>query len=169
MQPIKELLTPEEFRQVTQRSNWRGASIVGFDWLVIILTFVLLANYPNPVSLLIGLFVLGARQLGLGIIVHETGHQSLFNSSRLNDFASKWLSGYWVFSDRKSYMKTHLKHHQSAGTIDDPDAPNDQHMAGHERKNPNQIKPGVTEGGKNGEQRQVNADTTNHIFSNLRL
>lgn len=73
MQPIKELLTPEEFRQVTQRSNWRGASIVAFDWLVIILTFVLLANYPNPVTLLVGLFVLGARQLGLGIVVHETG------------------------------------------------------------------------------------------------
>ena len=126
MQPIKELLTPEEFRQVTQRSNWRGASIVAFDWLVIILTFVVLANYPNPVTLLVGLFVLGARQLGLGIVVHETGHQSLFASSRLNDFASKWLSGYWVFSDRKSYMKTHLKHHQAAGTSDDPDAPNYQ-------------------------------------------
>ena len=124
MQSVKEFLTPEEFRQVTHRSNWRGASIVAFDWMVIILTFLMLANYPNPLTIIVSLFVLGARQLGLGIIVHETGHQSLFASSRLNDFASKWLSGYWVFSDRKSYMQVHLQHNQSAGTEDDPDLNN---------------------------------------------
>lgn len=126
MQTIKEILTPEELAFVTSRSNWHGASIIAFDWAVIIATFVIMAHYPNPLTMLLGLFVLGARQLGLGIVVHETGHRTLFSSTELNDFASTWLSGYWVFSDRQSYMQVHLMHHQMAGTSDDPDLANYQ-------------------------------------------
>ena len=103
MQTIKEILTPEELAFVTSRSNWHGASIIAFDWAVIIASFVVMAHYPNPLTVLLGLFVLGARQLGLCIVVHETGHRTLFSSTELNDFASTWLSGYWVFGPPELY------------------------------------------------------------------
>jgi fatty acid desaturase len=121
---IKDLLSPAELERVTRRSNWRGAIIIAFDWLMIVATFMAMAAFPNPLVLLLGVFVLGTRQLGLGIVVHETGHRTLFASNALNDFAGKWLSGYWVFSDKDSYMKVHLKHHHAAGTADDPDLTN---------------------------------------------
>lgn len=121
---IKDILTAEEFERVTSKDDWLGASMILFDWAVIAGIFYVTAIFPNPITILFAIILLGGRQLGLGIIVHETGHRTLFNSARLNDFAGKWLAGYWVFSDKEAYMKGHLKHHQAAGTDRDPDLPN---------------------------------------------
>ncbi|MEO2176172.1 MAG: fatty acid desaturase, partial [bacterium] len=92
----KEILTERELQQITSRNNWLGASIVLFDWVVIIGTFVLVSMYTNPLTILLGVFVLGARQLGLGVIVHETGHRSFFTSQFWNDLVGNWLAGYWI-------------------------------------------------------------------------
>lgn len=121
---IKSLLSEEEFQRVTTSDNSSAACIILFDWIMIAAIFYLTAVYPNPVTILVAIVLLGGRQLGLGVIVHETGHGTLFSSQKMNDFAGKWLSGYWVFSDKDAYMKGHLKHHQSAGTDRDPDLPN---------------------------------------------
>tara|TARA_R110002072_G_scaffold12295_4_gene53587 strand:+ start:21880 stop:22785 length:906 start_codon:yes stop_codon:yes gene_type:complete len=121
---IRNLLSPEEIKAVTQKSDWRAARIVLFDWAIILGSFYLMASYPNPLTIILGLCLLGARQLGLGIIVHETGHRTLFASNKVNDFVGTWLSGYWVFSNKDAYMRVHLKHHQDAGTDLDPDLSN---------------------------------------------
>lgn len=121
---LKSILTDEEYEAVTRKNNWLGAGIIAFDWLVIGATFYIVGSYPNPLTILLGVMVLGARQLGLGVVVHETGHRTLFSSPRLNDFCGKWLSGYPIFSDKVSYMRVHLEHHRSAGTDKDPDLAN---------------------------------------------
>lgn len=121
---LKDILTQSEYAEVTSRSDWRGASIIAFDWIVIAATFYLVGTYPNPLSILLGIMVLGARQLGLGVVVHETGHRTLFTSRAVNDFCGKWLSGYLVFSNKDSYMRVHLRHHRDAGTQEDPDLAN---------------------------------------------
>jgi fatty acid desaturase len=121
---LRDILTREEFESVTAKDNWLGARIVLFDWLVIAGTFYLAAAYPNPLTWLVAIFILGARQLGLGIIVHETGHRTLFTSPRLNDFVGKWLTGYLIFSNKDAYMRVHLKHHKDAGSDKDPDLAN---------------------------------------------
>lgn len=121
---LRDILTKEEYDRVTASNNWLGARIVAFDWLVIAATFYLVASYPNPLTILLGIMLLGARQLGLGVIVHETGHRTLFSSRRLNDFCGKWLSGYPVFSNKEAYMRAHLGHHRNAGTENDPDLAN---------------------------------------------
>ncbi len=123
---IKGVLSEEEFMEVTAKNNWLGASIILFDWLVIIGLFFLAAAFPNPLVILLVIILLGGRHQGFGVIVHETGHRSLFDSQALNDFCGKWLSGYWIFSDKEDYMKGHLKHHQEAGTQRDPDLSNYQ-------------------------------------------
>ncbi len=121
---IKQLLTPEEMATVTRRNDWYAARIVLFDWSVIIGSFWLMATYPNPLVILLGVLLLGARQLGLGVIVHETGHRTFFNSNKINDFVGNWLAGYWVFSNKETYMNVHLQHHRQAGTEGDPDLGN---------------------------------------------
>lgn len=123
MNPAK-ILTPEEFAAVTRKNDWLGARIIAFDWALIAGTFFLIAQYTNPLTILLGILILGSRQQGLGVIVHETGHRTLFTSRRVNDFCGKWLSGYFVFSNKDAYMKGHLEHHRQAGTEKDPDLPN---------------------------------------------
>jgi len=121
---IKEILTPEEFVRVTSKNDWLAVSIVAFDWIAIAIIFYLAAVFPNPVTILIAIILLGGRQLGLGIIVHETGHRTLFRSRKVNDFVGNWLAGYWVFSGKQTYMEGHLKHHRETGTDRDPDLSN---------------------------------------------
>lgn len=121
---ITDILSSDELKQITSRNDWYAARIVLFDWLVIIGTFWLMASYPNPLVILVGIFLLGARQLGLGVTVHETGHRTFFNSNKVNDFVGNWLAGYWVFSNKETYMRVHLEHHRQAGTETDPDLGN---------------------------------------------
>ena len=121
---IRELLTAEELARVTSKNDLRAASIVLFDWAMVIGLFVLAAAFPNPVTILLTVLLLGGRQMAFGVLVHETGHKSFFTSQNVNDFVATWLSGYWVFSDKDVYMKGHLLHHKDCGTIDDPDLKN---------------------------------------------
>ncbi len=121
---VSSILTADERSRVTQRSNFQGALIVAFDWALILLLFLLAAQVPHPLTYLLVVLLLGSRQLGFGIIVHETGHRSLFKSQAINEFCGTWLSGYWVFSDKDVYMKGHLQHHQYCGTEQDSDLKN---------------------------------------------
>lgn len=121
---IKDVLTDAELKQVTSRSDWQAAKIVLIDWAIVIATFWLMASYPNPITILAGVWILGSRMMGFGVVVHETGHRTFFNSNKINDFVGNWLAGYWVFSNKDGYMRGHLKHHQRAGTEDDPDLKN---------------------------------------------
>jgi len=123
---IKEILTEEEIASITSKDDFAAARIILFDWFVIISTFVVVGTYTNPLTIVLGIFVLGARQLGFGVVVHETGHRTLFKSPAWNDFVGNWLAGYWVFSNTTVYMKGHIKHHQKAGTEEDPDLKNYQ-------------------------------------------
>ena len=124
MENIRELLTAEELAEVTKKDDLKAASIVAFDWALIAGLFTLAALFPYPLVLLLVIILLGGRMMAFGVLVHETGHKSFFTSSAVNDFVGKWLSGYWVFSDKAAYMKGHLMHHRDCGTPDDPDLKN---------------------------------------------
>ncbi len=121
---IRDILTEEEIKAVTRRSDLRAAWMVLSDWLIIAGCFVLAGVYTNPLTILLAVIILGGRQMGLGVVVHETGHRTFFSSARVNDFVGHWLAGYPIFSDKEGYMRVHLKHHQNAGTEDDPDLNN---------------------------------------------
>ncbi len=119
-----DYLSPTQLAEVTQRRDSEAWWIVFSDWALIAFSLGLAGLAPNPLTIILALFVVGCRQLSLGIIVHETGHQTFFHSKAVNDFVGRWLSGYWVFSSKSLYMAGHLLHHRHAGTPDDPDLKN---------------------------------------------
>jgi fatty acid desaturase len=84
------------------------------------------AIWPNPVTVVLAVLLLGGRQLGFGVLVHECGHRSLFRSPLLNDLVADWLLAPPTFNDRVAYMRGHVGHHRLAGTAEDPDLPNYQ-------------------------------------------
>jgi fatty acid desaturase len=67
------------------------------------------------------LFVIGARQLGMAIVMHEAAHRTLFENGKLNDWAGNWLAAYPVWLDVAPYRNYHLVHHGKNWTKDDPD------------------------------------------------
>ena len=68
--------------------------------------------------------LLAGRQLGLSVLMHEAGHNTLFASRVLNQWVGQWLCALPTLNDLTAYATGHLDHHRLAGTPEDPDLPN---------------------------------------------
>lgn len=123
---IRDVLTPDQIEEVGRRSNWRAAWLVGCNYAITAAIFAMMARWPNPLTILLGIVLLGGRQLGFGVLVHECGHGTLFTTRKLNEWVGEWLAAPPTFNNMKAYSRGHLKHHKLAGTRDDPDLPNYQ-------------------------------------------
>ena len=119
-------LSQEEVKLITLRSDARAALQVTFNWLLIAAIFWGVSQWSNPVSWVLGALLLGSRHLGLAILMHEAGHNTLFRTPSLNAAAGKWLCAYPILSDMHAYASSHREHHKLAGTPEDPDLPNYQ-------------------------------------------
>jgi fatty acid desaturase len=120
---LHRLLTREQIRQLSARSTWRGVGMIVHCWGVIALAMALVTWVPNPLTVLLAIAVIGSRQLGLGILMHEGAHGGLAKSSALNDWLAQWLCAAPIWAEALGYRRYHLKHHDLAQTKDDPDLP----------------------------------------------
>jgi fatty acid desaturase len=117
----KEVLSAEERRQLVTIHPWRGWVTIATNWALVFAAMALVAWAPNPLTIVVALCVIGARQLGMGIVMHEAAHRTLFRNRRLNDWAGSWLAAYPVWTDLEPYRPYHLLHHAKTGTTEDPD------------------------------------------------
>lgn len=118
---VTDCFSREEIQALCQRSNAGAWLAFVVSWGIIVFAFWLVAFWPNPLTVLIALLLLGGRQLGLAALMHECGHGSLFETRGLNQFVGKWLAAAPVFYRIDDYMKNHLKHHAKIGSREDPD------------------------------------------------
>ena len=121
-----DVLSSEELKFFTERSDARGAWIVLFNWGFIAAIFAVVALWTNPLTILLAIPLLGGRQMGLAVLMHEAGHKSLFRSVHLNEWVGQWLCAYPILGDCDAYGASHREHHRTAGTDADPDLPNYQ-------------------------------------------
>ncbi|HTQ15595.1 MAG TPA: fatty acid desaturase family protein [Rhizomicrobium sp.] len=116
-----EKFTPEEMARVRARSNLTGALCVIHAWVVIAAMMTVFALWPNPLTFLAAVVLIGSRQLGLAILMHDGAHGVLMRSRRLNEFVSQWFCAWPVFTDTIPYRHYHLVHHRTTQQPDDPD------------------------------------------------
>lgn len=116
-----ELLTPEQLSIVRRRSDWRGLFCVVHAWAVIFGSMALFIWFPNPVTFLVAVALIGARQLGLAILMHDGAHGILCHNPKLNMFLSQWLCAYPMMAETGAYRRYHLKHHANTQQAEDPD------------------------------------------------
>jgi fatty acid desaturase len=116
-----DVLTPEERKDLHVLRPWRAWLSFATNWGLVAAAFALVAAWPNPLTVLLALFVIGARQLGCAILMHEAAHRSLFRNRALNDWTGNWLAAYPVWLDLSPYRTYHLKHHTNTWTEADPD------------------------------------------------
>ncbi len=114
-------LSREEIREFLKVESWRGWWSVIVDWALIGASLALVAALPNPLTIVFALFVIGARQLGLAVLMHEAAHHTLLPNRAWNDWVGNWLCGYPVWSDVQPYRPYHLQHHAKTWTKADPD------------------------------------------------
>lgn len=116
-----ELLTAEEIKAFGARSDLVGAALVAHAWAVIFAAMALFALWPNPLSFVVAVMVIGGRQLGLAILMHDAAHGLLFRRKAVNDGMAQWLCAYPVITDLHLYRPYHLRHHRFTQQTDDPD------------------------------------------------
>ena len=117
----REQLTREEIADLLRFEDWRSWWSIAFNWGVVFASMALVAAWPNPLTIVLALFLIGARQLGFAVLMHEAAHRSLFEDRGVNDWAGQWLCAYPIWSDTTVYRPYHLQHHAHTGTQRDPD------------------------------------------------
>ncbi|WP_269219847.1 fatty acid desaturase family protein [Brevundimonas vesicularis] len=113
------LFTPQEWEPYQIRSAWVGPLLVAHCWAVIALAVIAGVLIPWLIPLCV--MVVGTRQLGLAILMHEAAHGGLSKSNRLNDFLGHWLCAMPIGASLKAYRPYHLTHHRFAQQAEDPD------------------------------------------------
>lgn len=111
----KEFFTAEEWAPLAERSSWRGLALVAHCWAVIGAATAMGLLWPITIPLAV--MIIGARQLGLGILQHDAAHGALHKDPAINEWVGEWLCGGGV----ARYRKYHLQHHKFAQQAEDPD------------------------------------------------
>lgn len=119
-----QLLRSLNIRPFLQRSNGQATFMLLVNYSLILLAFALPIMLANPIGYLLSIVLLGNRQLGLGILMHDCAHHALFKSKAANQWVGRWLCAAPIFAQYEGYQHYHLRHHSKAGTDQDPDYPN---------------------------------------------
>jgi fatty acid desaturase len=116
-----DYLTADQIRALGRKSDVVGALLVLHAWALIFGSMALFVWWPNPFTFLLAVMVIGTRQLGLAILMHDAAHGLLFANRRLNDWVGAWLCAYPVFTSLALYRPYHLNHHRFTQQAEDPD------------------------------------------------
>jgi fatty acid desaturase len=111
----EDFFSPEEWARVSARSSWKGIALVIHCWVVIGLAIWVGVLWPITIPLVV--MVVGNRQLGLNILMHDAAHALLHENHKVNDFVAYWFCAPELFI----YRPYHLQHHRYVQQSEDPD------------------------------------------------
>lgn len=114
-----DLFTPDDWVPFQTRSPWIGPLLVLHCWVVIGAAVAVGVIWPLLIPLSVA--VIGTRQLGLAILMHEAAHGGLSPNAWLNDWLGHWLCAVPVGASLAIYRPYHLAHHKYAQQAEDPD------------------------------------------------
>lgn len=122
LQRPTDFLAREEIERLRHINPWWSAWQIVHCWGTILAVWVVCSIWPNPLTVVLGVIIVGARQLGLGIINHDAAHFLLFRNRRVNDWAAQWFTLRPLLgSTVDGYRKYHLNHHRYTQQANDPD------------------------------------------------
>ena len=111
----EDFFTPDEWLLLSSRSSFKGLALLLHCWVVIGIAIATGVAWPITIPLMV--MVVGARQLGLFILMHDAAHGLLHPDRRINDRAALWFGG----SELHIYRPYHLQHHRFVQQTADPD------------------------------------------------
>jgi fatty acid desaturase len=118
---FRRALPREVVQQLTRRSAWRATAAVVHDFAVIAAAIaVALYFWPDPVVLLVCVFIIGSRQHALFVIAHDAAHYLLYERRWLNDAVGRFCATVQGLS-MCTYRVIHRLHHNNLYGALDPD------------------------------------------------
>ncbi len=111
----RDIFTDAEWAPLSARSSWKGLALVAHCWLVIGAAMAMAIVWPITIPLAV--MIIGARQLGLAILLHDAAHGALHPNLTFADWVAEWLCG----GGLAGYRAYHLQHHKFAQQAEDPD------------------------------------------------
>lgn len=121
-----EIFAPDEWKAVTKVSRWRGFWITFHAWAVVALVaggtaWLWQWNWiAGLLAIVPALFLIGSRQLGLSIVMHDAAHGLVHPNRKINNFLGQF-TGAPTGSDLHAYRTYHLTHHKFTQQPEDPD------------------------------------------------
>ena len=116
-----EVISKEQYEEIKEKQDWRNVLSISSNWLQMSAAMTLFFFYPNVITFLVALVIIGSRQFALAVLAHDAAHNLLFINNKVNDWAGQWFCAYPIFQDNRVYRPYHLKHHRHTETEDDPD------------------------------------------------
>lgn len=111
----KTLFSAEEWARLSNRSTWRGLALIAHAWTVILAAGAMAVIWP--LTLPLAVMIIGGRQLGLAVLMHDAAHGALHRNLKVNDWAGEWLTT----GGLHRYRPYHLTHHKYVQQAEDPD------------------------------------------------
>ena len=116
--------TREERKKILAFDDKRSLWTLLFNWSVVFGAMALVGLSSGlwlMLTIPLALLLIGGRQLGFAIVMHDAAHHSFLSNRKWNDLVGNWLGAYPTWSDVKPYRPYHLVHHAKTGTKQDPD------------------------------------------------
>ena len=111
----EEFFSPDEWAALTARSSWKGLWWVAHCWGVIGAAMIVGSLWPATIPLCV--LVIGTRQLGLFVLMHDGAHAGLHANRKVND----WVAMHLCSASLREYRPYHLQHHRFVQQSEDPD------------------------------------------------
>jgi fatty acid desaturase len=111
----KSYFEAQDWAPLARRSPWKGLALLAHAWIVIGLAMAMAVAWPITIPLAIA--IIGARQLGLAILMHDAAHAALHPDLKVND----WVGDRLTTGGLLGYRNYHLTHHKYAQQAEDPD------------------------------------------------
>ncbi|MBL8556817.1 MAG: fatty acid desaturase family protein [Phenylobacterium sp.] len=111
----KDYFSPAEWAPLSARSSWKGLALMAHGWAVIFAAAAMAMAWPITIPLAV--MIIGARQLGLAILMHDAAHGALHPNLKVND----WVGETFTPGGLVQYRTYHLGHHKFAQQAEDPD------------------------------------------------
>jgi fatty acid desaturase len=117
----KRQFSKDELRDILALDDRKSLATLAVNWSVIFLAVALVGWRANLPTIVFALFVIGGRQLGCAIVMHEAAHRSFLSNRDWNDRIGNWFGAFPIWADVLPYRNYHLVHHAKTGTKADPD------------------------------------------------
>lgn len=116
-----DVFTTAQWRDLTRLSAWRGLWLVAHAWGSVALIIAATLWIGHWLVWIPAVFLIGGRQLGIAILMHDAAHGLLHPNRRINNVVGEYLCGAPVGTRLQAYRAYHLTHHRFTQQPEDPD------------------------------------------------